>query len=144
MNSELRNNVFELFAGLLIPSAKTFRSIKLQPELDRFENDAEHGFLLAVLACALAERMELKLDLGKVSQYALVHDLVEAVADMTPESIDGLLKRGARRHCDSSAVRPLLRANRTRVKTAHTVVFFIFVVSNCGGLLTPRQFVAST
>jgi len=34
-------------------------------------------------------------------------------------------------------VRPLLRANRTRVRTAHTIVFFIFVVSNCGGLLTP-------
>ena len=34
-------------------------------------------------------------------------------------------------------VRPLLRANRTRERTAHTVVFFIFIVSNCGGLLTP-------
>lgn len=34
-------------------------------------------------------------------------------------------------------IRPLLRANRSRVNTAHVVVFFIFVVSNCGGLLTP-------
>lgn len=34
-------------------------------------------------------------------------------------------------------IRPLLRANRTRVAKAHIVVFFIFVVSNCGGLLTP-------
>jgi len=34
-------------------------------------------------------------------------------------------------------VRPLLRANKTRVAKAHIVVFFIFVVSNCGGLLTP-------
>lgn len=34
-------------------------------------------------------------------------------------------------------VRPLLRANAPRVKKAHVVVFFIFVVSNCGGLLTP-------
>src|SRR3989442_899964 len=34
-------------------------------------------------------------------------------------------------------IRPLLRANRTRRRTAHIVVFFIFVVSNCGGLLTP-------
>jgi Na+/H+ antiporter NhaD/arsenite permease-like protein len=34
-------------------------------------------------------------------------------------------------------VRPLLRANRTRERRAHVVVFFIFVVSNCGGLLTP-------
>src|SRR5262249_34859040 len=34
-------------------------------------------------------------------------------------------------------IRPLLRANHSRVATAHIVVFFIFVVSNCGGLLLP-------
>ena len=34
-------------------------------------------------------------------------------------------------------IRPLLRANAPRVRKTHIVVFFIFVVSNCGGLLTP-------
>ncbi len=34
-------------------------------------------------------------------------------------------------------IRPLLRANRSRRRTAHIVVFFIFLVANCGGLLTP-------
>jgi Na+/H+ antiporter NhaD/arsenite permease-like protein len=34
-------------------------------------------------------------------------------------------------------IRPLLRANRTRQNKAHIVIFFIFIVSNCGGLLTP-------
>jgi Na+/H+ antiporter NhaD/arsenite permease-like protein len=34
-------------------------------------------------------------------------------------------------------IRPLLRANRTRKRKTHLVVFFIFVVSNCSGLLTP-------
>lgn len=34
-------------------------------------------------------------------------------------------------------IRPLLRANKTRENKAHVVVLFIFVVSNCGGLLTP-------
>src|SRR5690606_5232533 len=34
-------------------------------------------------------------------------------------------------------IRPLLRANAPRRRKAHIVVFFIFVVSNCGGLLTP-------
>ena len=34
-------------------------------------------------------------------------------------------------------IRPLLRANRPRERRVHVVVFFIFVVSNCGGLLTP-------
>jgi Na+/H+ antiporter NhaD/arsenite permease-like protein len=34
-------------------------------------------------------------------------------------------------------IRPLLRANRSRQRTAHLVVFFIFIVSNGAGLLTP-------
>ena len=34
-------------------------------------------------------------------------------------------------------IRPLLRANERRTRVSHVVVFFIFVVSNCGGLLTP-------
>jgi Na+/H+ antiporter NhaD/arsenite permease-like protein len=34
-------------------------------------------------------------------------------------------------------VRPLLRANRERRHRAHTVVFFIFLVANVGGALTP-------
>jgi Na+/H+ antiporter NhaD/arsenite permease-like protein len=34
-------------------------------------------------------------------------------------------------------IRPILRANAKRVRRAHIVIFFIFVVSNCGGLLTP-------
>jgi Na+/H+ antiporter NhaD/arsenite permease-like protein len=34
-------------------------------------------------------------------------------------------------------IRPLLRANASRMHRAHLVVFFIFIVSNCGGLLTP-------
>jgi Na+/H+ antiporter NhaD/arsenite permease-like protein len=34
-------------------------------------------------------------------------------------------------------VRPLLRANAKRLRKVHLVIFFIFIVSNCGGLLTP-------
>jgi Na+/H+ antiporter NhaD/arsenite permease-like protein len=34
-------------------------------------------------------------------------------------------------------IRPLLRANKPRERKVHIVVFFIFIVSNCGGLLTP-------
>jgi Na+/H+ antiporter NhaD/arsenite permease-like protein len=34
-------------------------------------------------------------------------------------------------------IRPLLRANSVRRRQAHVVVFFIFVVANAGGLLTP-------
>src|SRR5205085_8472982 len=34
-------------------------------------------------------------------------------------------------------IRPLIRANDNRVHKVHTVVFFIFIVSNVGGSLTP-------
>ena len=34
-------------------------------------------------------------------------------------------------------IRPLLRANAARANKSHIVLFFIFIVSNCGGLLTP-------
>src|SRR5262249_52389761 len=34
-------------------------------------------------------------------------------------------------------IRPFLRANQKRQRRAHLMVFFIFVVSNIGGLLTP-------
>ncbi|MDP9895304.1 Na+/H+ antiporter NhaD/arsenite permease-like protein [Variovorax boronicumulans] len=34
-------------------------------------------------------------------------------------------------------IRPLIRANDNRVHRAHVVIFFIFIVSNAGGSLTP-------
>jgi Na+/H+ antiporter NhaD/arsenite permease-like protein len=34
-------------------------------------------------------------------------------------------------------IRPLLRANESRARRAHIVIFYIFIVSNCAGLLTP-------
>jgi Na+/H+ antiporter NhaD/arsenite permease-like protein len=34
-------------------------------------------------------------------------------------------------------IRPLLQTNRERARVTHTVVFFIFLVSNIGGMLTP-------
>jgi Na+/H+ antiporter NhaD/arsenite permease-like protein len=34
-------------------------------------------------------------------------------------------------------IRPFMRANHMRQKRAHLIIFFIFIVSNIGGLLTP-------
>ena len=34
-------------------------------------------------------------------------------------------------------IRPVIRANSERKYVKHTIIFFIFSVSNCGGLLTP-------
>ena len=34
-------------------------------------------------------------------------------------------------------IRPLLNTNRERAHKAHTIIFTIFIVANCGGVLTP-------
>ena len=34
-------------------------------------------------------------------------------------------------------IRPLIRANAARARNAHVVVFFIFLVANIGGALSP-------
>lgn len=41
------------------------------------ENDAEHSYMLALVAPEIAEALELPLDTGRISQFAIVHDLVE-------------------------------------------------------------------
>ena len=62
----------------------------------------------------------------------------------TPISNTGLLALGAliasfigTTGASVLLIRPLLRANKSRERKVHIVVFFIFIVSNCGGLLTP-------
>ncbi len=48
------------------------------------ENDMEHQYQLAMLAWYVASTNKMNLDLGKVIQYALIHDLVEAYAGDVP------------------------------------------------------------
>lgn len=36
-------------------------------------------------------------------------------------------------------IRPVLNTNKERTHRAHTVIFLIFTVANCGGLLTPSE-----
>lgn len=50
----------------------------------RAENDAEHSFMLALIAVPLAEQYYPELDSGLVAKYALVHDLTEAYVGDTP------------------------------------------------------------
>lgn len=49
----------------------------------RPESDTDHTVMLSVCACALAERLYPDLDLGKIAQFAIVHDLVETYAGDT-------------------------------------------------------------
>ncbi len=50
------------------------------PGEDRHENDVEHSYLLAMAAWYVIETFGLTLNLHKVIQYSLIHDLVEVYA----------------------------------------------------------------
>lgn len=47
------------------------------------ESDTDHTVMLSVCACALASKLYPNLDIGKVSQFAIIHDLVEVYAGDT-------------------------------------------------------------
>jgi putative hydrolase of HD superfamily len=53
------------------------------PFRERFENDAEHSYQLAMVAWFLIEQDKLKLDKELCFMYALAHDLVEVYAGDT-------------------------------------------------------------
>ena len=48
------------------------------------ETDTDHTVMLGVIACSLAAKLYPELSVGKIAQYALVHDLVEVYAGDTP------------------------------------------------------------
>ena len=49
----------------------------------RLESDTDHTVMLAVVACAFATQYAPHLDVGRIAQFAIVHDLVEAYAGDT-------------------------------------------------------------
>jgi putative hydrolase of HD superfamily len=49
----------------------------------RRETDAEHSWQLAMLAWFVANQLKLKVDMGRLLQYAIAHDLVEVYAGDT-------------------------------------------------------------
>ena len=49
----------------------------------RLESDTDHTVMLAVVACAFATQYTPYLDIGRIAQFAIVHDLVEAYAGDT-------------------------------------------------------------
>ncbi len=128
-----------------------------------WEKNQNKGIIVAVLAIPLALILILAVDQGwlhdlleKVKEYISFMILLGALyiisggiyvkgsLNGTPLANTGILALGAviasivgTTGASVLLIRPLLRANKTRVNKAHIVVLFIFVVSNCGGLLTP-------
>lgn len=67
-------------ARLALKFAKINR-VTLHEDGVRPESDTDHTVMLSISACALADALyKDRLDIGKVAQFAIVHDLVEAHA----------------------------------------------------------------
>jgi putative hydrolase of HD superfamily len=69
-------------AKLVSRFAKVNR-VTLHEDGETLESDTDHTVMLALCACSVAEKFYPHLDLGKVAQFATVHDLVEAYAGDT-------------------------------------------------------------
>lgn len=81
--------ILDLYEGLLIPYMKVRRDLPFPTEPERLETDGEHAFMLAIVAITIAEKLGFELDHGKIAQFALIHDLVEAHAgDVSARSSD--------------------------------------------------------
>lgn len=70
-------------AGLAFPFYLVKRDVVPPIEPRRPETDVEHSWSLAFLACSLAPEVDRSLDVGKIAQFAIVHDLVEVFAGDT-------------------------------------------------------------
>lgn len=70
------------FAKMLNELQAVERVIRVK-NADRWENDMEHSYHLAMLAWYIIDSQQLALDREKVLRYALAHDLVEVYAGDT-------------------------------------------------------------
>lgn len=70
------------FAKILNEFQKVERVIRVRNS-DRWENDVEHSYDLAMLAWYILSTTETKLDHDKVIRYALIHDFAEVYAGDT-------------------------------------------------------------
>src|SRR5438874_9072063 len=155
----------QLPMATVIPFAAMLLSIAVFPLLAGhwWERNRNKAIVAALLAGPLAIYMALAF--GSSGIHELAHKLAEYVSFIallaalfvisggvyvhgslsgTPLVNTGLLAFGAviaslvgTTGASVLLIRPLLRANASRQRKAHVVVFFIFIVSNCGGLLTP-------
>jgi len=149
----------------ILPFAAMLLSIALFPLVAGhwWEHNRNKGIVVAVLSMPLA--VYLLMAWGDAGQHELLHKVKEYLSFVallgalfvisggiyvqgslsgTPLVNTALLGLGGllasfvgTTGASMLLIRPLLRANKSRTRQAHIVVFFIFIVSNCGGLLTP-------
>jgi hypothetical protein len=86
------HDLLRLTRDIITPLLAVERTMVMPFDHARHENVGEHSFSLALLAGALADAIDKTLDVGKVVQYATVHDVVEVhVGDVTVWESDAAL-----------------------------------------------------
>jgi len=83
MTKPTHADIEKLIRKIILPFYHVKRDMPLPIGERRWENDAEHSWSVAFLACSLAPQIDPKLDVGKIAQYATAHDLVEVYSDDT-------------------------------------------------------------
>jgi 5'-deoxynucleotidase YfbR-like HD superfamily hydrolase len=74
------DDLIRLIRDLIVPLSGVKRTTVLPGDATRNESVTEHSFTLGVVACALASRIDPELSVGRIAEYALVHDLIEVYA----------------------------------------------------------------
>lgn len=81
MDAKITNAVVAL--GALSMQYATVHRITYLADGTTLESDTDHTVMMGLVCCAVAAKLEPRLDIGLVAQFALVHDLVEAYAGDT-------------------------------------------------------------
>lgn len=76
-------DIEKLLRTIVLPFYHVKRDMPLPIGERRWENDAEHSWSVAFLACVLAPQIDATLDIGKICQFAVAHDIVEIYANDT-------------------------------------------------------------
>jgi len=92
MTKPTLDDLLNLVKQIIIPFYQVKRHLPIRAEGGRYENDAEHSWSVGLMAAALAPHIDPKLDIGKICQFAIVHDLVEVHAGDTSNFAEEAIK----------------------------------------------------
>jgi|SRR3989344_9264248 len=106
--SENKSNLEKIleFSQLLNKFRNITRGVLVNGE-DRWENDVEHSYMLAMLADYIISLENLNLDRHKIMMYALAHDIVEVYAGDTYAHSDDKSLHDSKKEREESALKKL-------------------------------------
>lgn len=87
--------------GKLVLAFAKIKRVTLWEDGVTKESDTDHTVMLSIASCALASKFYPSFDLGKIAQYAIIHDLVEVYVGDTDSvnlSSEAKAKKDEREH----------------------------------------------